>query len=81
MCYTSIMLNLASMRNSIREELRLALYSKKISITRVGEYLGVSRVQASRILNGESDTTFDNWEKIASLVGKVFVLEDMKKSK
>lgn len=60
----------------MREQLRTDLYRKRISVTSVGAHLGLSRVQASRILNGESDTTFDNWEKIAALVGKRFALEE-----
>ena len=70
------MLNFPSVRDDLREELRTGLYQKRISVTSVGKHLGISRVQASRILNGESDTTFDNWEKIAALTGKRFTLEE-----
>ena len=70
------MIDYPPVRDDMREALRTSLYQKRISVTSVGTHLGVSRVQASRILNGDSDTTFDNWEKIAALAGKRFTLED-----
>ena len=69
------MIDLTPMRDDMREELRTDLYKRRISVTSVARFLGLSRVQVSRILNGESDTTFDNWEKIAALVDKRFMLE------
>lgn len=59
----------------MREQLRLDLYQRRIKVKDVAEHLGLSRVQTSRILNGESDTTFDNWEKIAALVDRRFTFE------
>jgi transcriptional regulator with XRE-family HTH domain len=63
-------------KKELREELAAELYANKITTTHVAKILGVSRGQASRILNGRSDTSFENWEKIAALCGKVFYLKD-----
>jgi plasmid maintenance system antidote protein VapI len=63
-------------RKELRQELKVELYARGIKIKTVAEYLGLTRTQVSRILNGHNDTTSDNWEKIAKLVKKKFVLED-----
>ena len=65
------------MRRELREELAAELYASKITVTKVAKILKLTREQTSRILNGKSGTTFDNWEKIAKLVKKRFVLEDV----
>jgi plasmid maintenance system antidote protein VapI len=70
--------SVAGVRDDLREEIRLDLFAKRISNKHVALELGVSEEHVSRILNGKSDTTPDNWDKIGSLVGKRLVWENLK---
>lgn len=68
------MINSAVVREDIREQLRLDLYAKRISVTDLAKELGLSRVTLSRMLNGQHEGKFSTWEAIAAKVGKRFTL-------
>ncbi len=62
------------MRDDIREQLRTDLYSRRVSVTALAKELEMSRVNLSRMLNGQLEGRFEIWEKIAAKVGKRFTL-------
>ena len=70
------MINSTAVRDDIREQLRVKLYAERISVTDLAKELGMSRVNLSRMLNGQLDGKFEVWEKIAAKVGKQFTLAD-----
>lgn len=71
------MIHSTAVRGDIREQLRVELYAKRISITDLAKELGMSRVNLSRMLNGQLDGKFEVWERIAAQVGKRFTLTDV----
>ena len=76
LCYNCNMIDSTPVRNDIREQLRVSLYAKRISVTDLAKELGMSRTNLSRMLNGQLDGKFDVWEQIAAKVGLRFALED-----
>lgn len=72
--YAREVINSTVVREDIREQLRLDLYAKRISVTALAKDLGLSRVTLSRMLNGQHEGKFTTWEAIAAKVGKRFAL-------
>jgi hypothetical protein len=61
-------------RPDLVKELREDLRERRITIRHVSVVIEKSYSQTWRIINGQNDTDFATWEKIASLCGKRFYL-------